>query len=100
EVTSSSRSRLDTSATSSTARSNASSFAREGFVNPLILRTYWSAAARTSSSVAGGSKLKSVWMFRHMLTSYGAALTLRELRKILPLVLPLGSSDGCHGSDL
>jgi hypothetical protein len=30
------------------------------------LRTYWSEASRTSSSVAGGSKLKSVWMFRHM----------------------------------
>ena len=45
------------SATSSTARSKASAFAREGFVEPLTLRTYWSAAARTSSSVAGGSKL-------------------------------------------
>jgi hypothetical protein len=26
-------------------------------LKPLILRTYWTAAARTSSSVAGGSKL-------------------------------------------
>ena len=43
--------------TASTARSNASSFAREGFVIPLTLRTYWSAAARISSSVVGGSKL-------------------------------------------
>src|SRR5947207_308865 len=42
-------------ATSSTARANASSFAREGFVKPLILRTYWSAASATSCSVAGGS---------------------------------------------
>src|SRR4051794_6369876 len=32
---------------------------------------YWSDASRTSSSVAGGSKLKSVWMFRHMRPSYG-----------------------------
>jgi hypothetical protein len=30
------------------------------------LRTYCSAAARISSSVAGGSKLWSVLMFRHM----------------------------------
>jgi hypothetical protein len=30
------------------------------------LRTYWSAEARISSSVAGGSKLWSVLMFRHM----------------------------------
>ena len=37
--------------------SNASALACDGLVKPLILRTYWSAAARTSSSVAGGSKL-------------------------------------------
>ena len=56
-VTSESSRRIVTSATSSTARSNASAFACEGLVEPLILRTYWSAEARTSSSVAGGSKL-------------------------------------------
>ena len=44
----------------------AASFAFDGFCDPLTLRTYWSAAARTSSSVAGGSKLWSVLMFRHM----------------------------------
>ena len=37
--------------------------------SPLTLRTYWSAAAWTSSSVAGGSKLWSVLMFRHMAPS-------------------------------
>ena len=37
-----------------------------GFVDPLTLRTYWRAAARTSSVVAGGSKLCSCRMFRHM----------------------------------
>jgi carbon starvation protein CstA len=57
-----------TSATSSTARSNASSFAFDGFVNPLSLRTNWTDAARISSSVAGGSKLKRVLMFRHTLS--------------------------------
>src|SRR5207248_6275990 len=50
EVTSSSSRREEASTTASTARANASSFARDGFENPLILRTYWSAAARTSSS--------------------------------------------------
>jgi hypothetical protein len=30
------------------------------------LRTYCRAASRASSAVAGGSKLWSVWMFRHM----------------------------------
>ena len=55
EVTSESSSRLVANATSSTARANATSFAFDGFVEPEILRTYWSAAPRTSSSVAGGS---------------------------------------------
>ena len=53
-------------ATSATARANTASFAFEGFADPLTLRTYWSAAALTSSGVAGGSKLWSVLMFRHM----------------------------------
>jgi len=56
-VTSESISLRVASATSSTAASKAASFACEGFVKPLTLRTYWSAAPRTSSSVAGGSKL-------------------------------------------
>src|SRR3954447_19065704 len=51
---------------SSTARSNASALACDGLVVPLILRTYCRAAARTSSLVAGGSKLWSWRMFRHM----------------------------------
>ena len=51
-------------------RSNTASFAFDGFVAPLILRTYWSAAACTSSSVAGGSKLWSCLMFLHMPEGY------------------------------
>lgn len=54
-------------ATSSTARLNASSLAFDGRVKPLIFRTNCSAAARTSSSVTGGSKLKSGLMLRHIL---------------------------------
>jgi hypothetical protein len=44
-------------AISCTARSNAASFALDGFVMPLTLRTYCSAAECTSSELAGGSKL-------------------------------------------
>ena len=61
--------RAEISLTASTARSKASALACEGFVKPLILRTYWSADARTSSSVAGGSKLWRLRMFLHMLRS-------------------------------
>jgi len=65
-VRSSLRSTLDAAVTASIARWNASSLAREGRLKPLILRTYWTAAARISSWEAGGSKLWSVLMFRHM----------------------------------
>src|ERR687897_639740 len=71
-VTSASRSRAVTSATSSTAVSNAAWFAADGFVMPLTFRTYWRAAARTSSGVAGGAKLFSGRMLRHMAPRYAA----------------------------
>src|SRR5205814_6960056 len=56
-------------ATSSTAWSKAASFAFDGTLNPLSLRTNCSEASRISSSVAGGSKLNSVLMFLHMMVS-------------------------------
>ena len=65
-------------ATSSTAWANATSFAFDGFEEPLTFRTYCSAAAAISSSVAGGSKLWSVLMFLHMLPSLAATLVLGE----------------------
>src|SRR5262249_30164639 len=65
-VSSEASSRRATSETSSTAWLNAASLAFEGCVKPLSLRTNCSAEARISSSVAGGSKLNSVRMFRHM----------------------------------
>src|SRR4051812_38567115 len=71
-VTRASSNRVEAAATSATARSNASALTRDGFVVPLILRTYWSAAAAISSSVAGGSKLESGRMFRHMSRSLRA----------------------------
>ena len=58
-VSRSSTSRRATAAMSSIARLNAAWFAFDGAVKPLILRTNCIDAARTSSSVAGGSKLNS-----------------------------------------
>ena len=58
--------RCATSATPSTAAKNAASFVFDGFENPLIFLTNWSEAARTSSSVTGGSKLKRGRIFRHI----------------------------------
>jgi hypothetical protein len=65
-VSSDCRSRRAASDTSSTARLNAASLTLDGFVNPLSLRTNCSADARISSSLAGGSKLNSVRIFRHI----------------------------------
>jgi hypothetical protein len=53
-------------AISSTAVENAASLICDGFVKPLILRTNCSEAAWISSSVAAGSKLKRVLMFRQI----------------------------------
>src|SRR5581483_5359285 len=50
----------------STALRKAASLAFEGLWKPLTLRTNCSEAARISSSVAGGSKLKSTLMFLHI----------------------------------
>src|SRR6201995_2510810 len=65
-VCSEASSRRAASDTSSTARLNAASLACDGLPKPESLRTNCSAEARISSSVAGGSKLNSVLMFRHM----------------------------------
>ena len=52
--------------TPSTAAMNAASFALDGLLKPLTFRTNCSEAARISSSVTGGEKLKRVLMFRHI----------------------------------
>src|SRR5215213_3140120 len=57
-------------ATSSTARWKASWLSFDGLLKPLSLRTNCSDAARISSSVAGGSKLNRVLMFRHMVAPW------------------------------
>ena len=53
-------------------------------LNPLSLRTNWSDAARISSSVAGGSKLKSVLMFRHIVSSPWIFDVMSGLQRHLP----------------
>src|SRR5713101_3387919 len=57
---------LETAAISSTAARNAASLACDGLLKPLTFRTNCNEAARISSSVTGGSKLKSVLMFLHI----------------------------------
>src|SRR5712671_2807483 len=52
--------------TSATARSNASALACEGLLKPDSFLTNCSAEAWISSSVAGGSKLNSVLILRHI----------------------------------
>ncbi len=65
-------------ATSSTAVRNTASFAFEGLLKPLIFLTYWSEAARISSGVTGGSQLKSILIFRHILADL-IGIRTREL---------------------
>src|SRR4051794_26135648 len=60
------KSRRAVSETSSTARLKASAFACDGALKPESLRTNCSAEARTSSSLAGGSKLNKVRILRHI----------------------------------
>src|ERR1700730_3034298 len=66
-VTSASRNARAARATSSTPRAKAASLALDGLEKPLNFRTNCSEDARISSSVAGGLKLYSVLMLRHML---------------------------------
>ena len=56
-VSSARRRRVEMPAISSTAASNAPSFAFDGLLRPLIFLTNWSEATRISSEVTGGSKL-------------------------------------------
>src|SRR5215470_12524266 len=57
---------LEIASTSSTAAWNAPSLAFDGLLKPLTFLTNCSAAARISSSVTGGSKLKRGLMFLHI----------------------------------
>jgi len=70
--------RVEMPATSSTAARNEASFAFDGLLKPVIFLTNWSDAARTSSSVTGGSKLKRVLIFLHMKAVLNLILTIME----------------------
>lgn len=59
----------ETCVTWATARLNTSRLADDGAANPLIFLTNCRAAARISSSAAGGSKLYRVLMFLHTVCS-------------------------------
>ena len=65
-----SNNRREMEATSSTAAWKEASLAFDGLLNPEIFLTNCSDAARTSSSVTGGSKLKSVLIFLHIRINY------------------------------
>lgn len=65
-VSSEERRRVEMLAISSTAATNERSFALDGLLRPLIFLTNWSEAARISSGVTGGSKLKRVLIFLHI----------------------------------
>jgi len=88
-VLSESINRCAAAVTSSTARSKACSLARDGRVVPLSFLTNCNAEARISSSVAGGSKLASVLMFRHMTLFYKAAGRLTGAGPAVGFVLQL-----------
>jgi hypothetical protein len=77
---------LEMPTTSSTAAENASSFALDGLLNPLIFLTNCREAARTSSSVTGGSKLNSVLMFLHTgeISSVIGWLSILKLAELKP----------------
>src|SRR5216683_2254241 len=65
-VSSEPRRRAEIPAISSTAAMNEASFAFDGLLKPLIFLTNCSDAARTSSAVTGGSKLKRILIFLHI----------------------------------
>src|SRR5260370_3885427 len=60
------RRRAEIAATSSTAARNEASLALDGLLKPVIFLTNCSEAARTSSALTGGSKLKRVLIFLHI----------------------------------
>jgi hypothetical protein len=58
----------------------------DGVLKPLIFLTNCSEAARISSSLAGGSKLKSVRMFLHISLCLQSAYSAIELLRLLHVV--------------
>jgi hypothetical protein len=65
-------------AISSTAARNAASLAFDGLLKPLTFLTNCNEAARISSSVTGGWKLKRVFMFLHTIVYLNVLTTKRN----------------------
>jgi hypothetical protein len=65
-VSSERRRPVEIPAMASTAARNEASLVFDGLLNPLIFLTNWSEAARISSALTGGSKLKRVLIFLHI----------------------------------
>ena len=84
------RSLLEIAAIPSTAAAKAASFALEGLLNPLTFLTNCSEAARISSSVTGGAKLKRVLMLRHISDSS----MYRDVRVERPVRRHVASANG------
>src|SRR6266446_9183010 len=85
--------RREMPAISSIAARNGASLDFDGLLNPLIFLTNCSEAARTSSSVTGGSKLKSVLMFLHtdqISSVIGYWLSILSPQSLTPIVLQTG----------
>src|SRR5215472_1273349 len=87
EVSSDRSRRAEAPVMSSIAASKASSLAFDGWWKPVIFRTNCREAARTSSGVTGGSKLKRVLMLRHTVgLQYFALSRQRQVLEIRPSV--------------
>ena len=87
----------------STAARKAASFVFDGLLKPLTFRTNCREAARISSSVTGGEKLKRILIFRHMSDALNVLGRLAKqanrpaaptLAKLKPRTGPSGSAQG------
>src|SRR6266852_3920255 len=80
-VSSERRRRVEIPAISSTAAMNELSFAFDGLLKPLIFLTNCRDAARISSTVTGGSKLKRILIFLHIRYNLSSLRTLKGAPK-------------------
>ena len=112
-VSSERRRPVEIPAMASTAVRNEASLVFDGLLKPLIFLTNWSEAARISSALTGGSKLKRVLIFLHIAktsltkpkcgdrsNSVSASVHYGMITKKLPVSLPVGKRGeiNCHES--
>lgn len=87
-------SRVEAAVISSIAWLNAASLESDGLENPLIFRTNCSDAARISSSVTGGSKLKRSLILRHIISGFASWGLLHSIISASGFLWP----SWCNGS--